>query len=190
VGNPAFVLENIETARRIRLFRLLGVPVETTPLAFLNPIALYASSFVLTLIVQPDLALGERLVSASIFAVLGLATLFIHSIGHIIGGKIAGSPMDSLLLTATRQVNVYEGDQEHFTPRVHLLRASGGPAGNFAAALIGLVVVLVGGPSIYALFFTAANLFGAISALAPFPSVDGEVIWRYLGKRQTAKVRN
>ena len=58
----------------------------------------------------------------------------VHALGHILGGKLVRSPMDELLLTATRGVNIYSGDQRDVRSFVHLGRALGGPVLNLFAA--------------------------------------------------------
>lgn len=185
MGRPAFVFEDIHTTPRRRMFSLFGIPVYVTPFAWLNPLALYAGSIALTLVIYPEASLPVRLGWASIYALLGLLTLFVHSIGHILSGKIAGSAMDSLLLTATRQVNIYEGDQSQYSPRVHITRSLGGPAGNLLAGLAGLVLIAVLSANPPLVFWTVANLGGGIGALAPVDSVDGGTIMYYLRGRGT-----
>jgi hypothetical protein len=180
MGRPAFVFEDIHTTPRRRAFSLFGVPVYLTPFAWLNPLALYAGSIALTFVIYPEASLPVRLGWASIYALIGLTTLFIHSIGHILSGKIAGSAMDSLLLTATRQVNMYEGDQSQYPPRVHITRALGGPSGNLLAGLVGLLLIVVLSATPPLIFWTVANLGGGIGALAPVDSVDGGTIMHYL----------
>jgi hypothetical protein len=183
MGRPAFVFEDIHTTPRRPVFSLFGVPVYMTPFAWLNPLALYAGSIALTSVIYPEASLLGRLGWASIYALLGLATLFIHSIGHILSGKIAGSAMDSLLLTATRQVNIYEGDQSQYPPRVHITRALGGPAGNLLAGLVGLLLIAVLSANPPLVFWAVANLAGGIGALAPVDSVDGGTIMYHLRAR-------
>jgi len=103
----------------------------------------------------------------------------LHSVGHIIGGKLVGHPMDANLVTATRQINIYRGHQGHLPRRVHLGRALGGPVMNLLVGIIALIVgQAVEGQLIDA--FGIINLVFAVLAFAPIPTVDGEVIWREL----------
>jgi Zn-dependent protease len=99
----------------------------------------------------------------------------------MISSKLAGAPMSYLLVTATRQVTIYEGDQSQFPPRVHITRAIGGPIANIAAGVIGLLLTTIIGATPALLYFTIVNLL-AVFALLPIPTVDGEVIWKYARK--------
>jgi Zn-dependent protease len=105
----------------------------------------------------------------------------VHALGHIVGGKLVSSPMDELLLTATRGVNIYHGDQNALPGRVHLGRSLGGPAMNLLAGL-GLLALTPGagaGPGEALLArVMAVNLFMGVGSFLPIPSVDGAVIWR------------
>lgn len=183
MANPALVLENIHTTRRTRLFWLLGIPVYATPLAWLNPALLFVSSLLLTFFLLPESALSDRLLNALALGLLGLSSLFTHSIGHIVSGKLAGAPMDYLLLTATRQITVYEGDQTQYAPWTHIIRALGGPLGNLVAALVGTLLTLLWGGNVLLLFWTLINTFGALGGLIPAESVDGGVLFKYMVRR-------
>jgi hypothetical protein len=110
--------------------------------------------------------------------VLTLVLGAIHSLGHMISSKLVGAPMSYLLVTATRQVTIYEGDQSQFSPRVHITRAIGGPIANIVAGLIGLLLTASMGATPALLYFTIVNLL-AVFAFLPIPTVDGEVIWKY-----------
>jgi len=180
MANPAFVFEDILTTPKQRVGALLGIPLYITPYFWLNLVGSLALGFVFSLLAFPGADLLARLVWMLVYALLFQGVLFAHDIGHILSGRLARAPMDYLLLTATRHINRYEGDQSQFPPRTHILRASGGPAGNLVAALIGALLWLLLG-SIPALgFWTIANLLTGLGALAPTDSVDGGTIAYYL----------
>lgn len=182
-GQPLGVFEDIQTTPRRYLFPVLGIRVYATPLAWLLPVLLLPSTFVLTLIFYPGLGFVERLSLTLQWIVLTVLLASIHSLGHMISGELASAPMDYLLVTATRQINIYADDQEQFPPRVHIIRAVGGPLANIVAGLISLLVTAITGPTPALLYFTIANLL-AVLAFLPIPTVDGEVIWKYLRKMQ------
>jgi len=180
-GQPLGVLEDIESTPRRYLFTVLGIPVYATPIAWLHPVTLVPGTFVLTWLFYPNLTLGERVSLTINWLLLSLLLGFIYSFGDTISSKLAGAPMSYLLVTATRQVTIYDGDQSQFPPRVHIMRAVGGPIANIAAGLIGLLLTASIGPTPALLYFTVVNLM-AVFAFLPIPTVDGEVIWRYLAK--------
>jgi hypothetical protein len=116
----------------------------------------------------------------------------VHVLGHIFGGKLVHSPMDQLLVTATRDVNVYHGDQNVFPGHVHMARAIGGPILNLLVAWL----CLAGGEKIATGFgadllgmLASVNLFFGWGGFLPLPSVDGIVIWREILRPILARFR-
>ncbi len=174
------ILENLDTVRRLPVGRFWGVRVFVTPLTWLFPFIFFALRLGLNAF-GPPLSLASRLNDAALFTVaVGLGTL-VHALGHILGGKLVGSPMAELLLTATRGVNLYHGDQSALPGRVHLGRALGGPVLNLLVGLAFLALTPIAGEGpTQALLsrLAAVNLFFGAGAFLPLPSVDGEVIWR------------
>lgn len=184
MGRSPGIVEDLETVRRIPLGRLLGVPVAATPLVWVGPLLAIGQGALLSLL-QPGRSRGERLAIGVAVGLAGEITNLAHAAGHVAGGRLVGSPMDELLLTATRIANLYHGDQTGAPPRVHLGRALGGPAANAAlAALLALpAVVLPAGPvRRFVRLLAAMNAATSLLALLPIPSVDGEVVWREAGR--------
>jgi hypothetical protein len=171
------ILENLDTVRRIPAGRVLGVPVSVTPWLWLGPVVFFG----LGLALNAALPLGQAARQAGWLAAgIEISTL-IHALGHILGGRLVGSPMDELLLTALRGVNIYRGEQAALPGRVHLARAAGGPALNLiaCAAAAWLAPLAGAGPAGQVLAQVAStSLFMGLGGLLPLPSVDGEVIWR------------
>lgn len=174
------VLENLSQVRRIRLGQLWGVALLATPSAWLSPAVFFTLHFLLNLL-NTQLTLNERLAQSLLFTVVVELASAIHALGHIISGKLVGSAMDALLITATRYVNVYEGDQTGFPSRIHIARAAGGPLLNLLAASVAYAVAGSNGTA-FATRFIAINLFFGLGGLLPLPSVDGWVIWREVRK--------
>ena len=170
------VLENLSQVRRIRVGQLWGVALLATPIAWLSPVVFFALHFLLNLL-NTQLTLNQRLAQSLLFTVVVELASVTHALGHIISGKLVGSAMDALLITATRYVNVYEGDQTIFPSRIHIGRAAGGPLLNLLAA--GIAYAVAGSnEAAFATRFIAINLFFGLGGLLPLPSVDGGVIWR------------
>lgn len=166
----------------LSLGRLLGVPVRATPDAYWH-IPLSFGAGLLLALVQPGLTGRARLMACLHFGLAGLLSNLLHASGHIVGGHIVGAPMDELLITPTRWINRYQGDQSGYSSAVHLGRASGGPIANILTALVLIALSRrlpappgrTGGERLL-----WSNLIFGLGSLAPVPSVDGEVIWREL----------
>lgn len=171
-------LENLDTVRHIPLCALWGVRISITPLIWLSPLIFFALG-VLQNRTAPDTWHVFYLAGVYLIAV-ELTTLF-HGLGHILGGKLVGAPMDELLLTATRGVNLYYGDQSNLRGYIHLGRALGGPIFNLLiAAVLYLFLPYIerGVWSDLWISLASTNLFFGVGSFLPLPSIDGWVIWR------------
>lgn len=174
------IIEDVDTVRRIPIGRLWGVGLLATPLTWLGPFVFFGLHFALNLLnSQPGLA--ERFQQSLIFTIVVELATAAHAFGHILSGKLAGSPMDELLITATRDVNLYHGDQSRVPSQVHLARALGGPLFNLALAGMCALLAPLAAPGLgqaLAASLVSTNLFFGLGGLLPLPSVDGQVIWR------------
>jgi hypothetical protein len=173
-------IEDLDRVRHIRLGKFWGVEVSVTPLTWLSPFVFFSLGLLLNA-PGPRMSLTESIYRAGVFVIGVEISTLIHALGHILGGKLVRSPMDELLLTATRGVNIYFGDQKALPGFVHLGRAMGGPVLNLLAA--GLVSALqnfagIGFTADLLASIISTSLFMGIGGFAPLPSVDGEVIWR------------
>ena len=176
------IIEDIDRVRRIPIGRFWNVNLLITPITWLSPFVFFGLHILLNLL-NSHLSLTERLYQALLFTIAVEITTALHAFGHILSGKIVHSAMDELLITATRDVNLYHGDQRLVPSRVHLVRSLGGPIFNLFIG--GLCLVFV--PMISSSFrsdllasLISTNLFFGFGGFLPLPSVDGEVIWREL----------
>jgi hypothetical protein len=176
------IIEDIDAVRRIPIGRFWGVNLLITPITWLGPFVFFGLHFLLNLL-NSSLSLTDRLYQSMLFTIAVEITTVLHALGHIISGKLVNSAMDELLITATRDVNLYHGDQTTIPGHVHLIRSLGGPVFNLIVA--GFLLILA--PSLAPGFWSglvasliSTNLFFGIGGFVPLPSVDGEVIWREL----------
>ena len=176
------IIENLATVRRISIGRLWGIQLLITPLTWASPFVFFSLHLLLNLL-NIQLTLSERLYQSSLFTIAVEITTVLHALGHIVSGKLVGSAMNALLITATRDVNLYDGDQNVISGHIHLGRALGGPLGNLLIAGIcsGIAPLLTSGLGAdLAASLISVNLFFGLGSFLPLPSVDGEVIWREL----------
>ena len=185
------ILEDIDTVRRIPIGWFWGVRLLVTPITWLGPFLFFGLHFLLNLL-NPNLSLTDRLYQSMLFTIAVEITTALHALGHILSGKMVNSAMDELLITATRDVNLYHGDQNSIPSHVHLVRSLGGPMFNLIVA--GLLSIAA--PNVPAGFWSglvasliSTNLFFGFGGFLPLPSVDGEVIWRELLKPIYARMR-
>jgi Zn-dependent protease len=176
------IIEDIDTVRRIPIGRFWGVTLLVTPLTWLGPFVYFGLYSLLNLL-NSGISLTDRLYQALLFTIAVEITTVLHAFGHILSGKLVHSPMDELLITAMRDVNLYHGDQSRIPARIHLARALGGPIFNLFVAGLCSVLATVVVPGFWlnlVISLVSTNLFFGLGGLLPLPSVDGEVIWREL----------
>lgn len=174
------IIENLDTVRRIRIGQFWNVSLLITPLTWLSPFVFFGLHFFINLL-DTRLALDERLIQSMYFALAVELTTVIHAFGHILSGKMVNSAMDELLITTTRDVNVYHGDQSKIPGYVHLVRSLGGPVINIIIGVLCIFAAQWIPPGFWKGVNTSmisTNFFFGFGGLLPVPSVDGEVIWR------------
>jgi Zn-dependent protease len=176
------IIEDIDTVRRIPIGRFWEVNLLVTPITWLGPFVFFGLHFLLNLF-NTRLTFTDRLYQSMLFTIAVEITTVLHAFGHIISGKMVHSAMDELLITATRDVNLYHGDQRLIPSHVHLIRSLGGPVFNLIVA--GLLSALSAGvaPGFWSGLLASlisTNRFFGFGGFLPLPSVDGEVIWREL----------
>ena len=161
------------------LFQVFAVPFRVYP----NSWQFFPPKFVIVLIVS-FLALQAEPIEMRIFwglvyGALLCLSLFLHIIGHISASKRVQPPMSHLLMTPILIETRYDNDPDDVPPRVHLIRSLGGPIMTFILGLLGLLIYWLF-PVHVILYFAMANFVLLLVVLMPFPTVDGEVIWREL----------
>ena len=173
-------IENLDTVRHIRVGTFWKIELSVTPITWLSPIVFFILGMALNIdrLVKSPL---ETLYHVWVFVIGVEISTLIHALGHILGGKLVRSPMNELLLTATRGVNIYHGDQAAISRFVHIRRAMGGPTLNLV--VYGLITQLllyrgVGFSSDLLAAIASTSLFMGAAGFLPLPSVDGQVIWR------------
>ena len=177
------IMEDLDAEPRITLGTIGGVKVTATRHAWASVAA--AGGLGVLRELRSGKPLVARVRSVVAFTLALQITNAIHAGGHIAGGKLVESPMDELVITATRFANLYEGDQSRQPSRVHIGRAIGGPVANLAASALfdlGARKLPDGFCRELCTYLTTFNRAVGLGALLPFPPVDGGVIWREVRK--------
>jgi len=171
------VLEDVTRPSRL-LFSAWGVEWWATRWAWVGPLFWTALGLLIAW------AQGGGLLRGVAYGILLYLSNTIHTLGHIGAGAVAGARMDAVVLTSTRDVDVYRGAKRDVPTRVRVLRSLGGPAAN---ALVGVTALGLGAAagevSEVRAWLTASGLLNlAIAAwtLMPIPTMDGWILWRAL----------
>jgi hypothetical protein len=177
VRRPLLVAEDITTRRR--LFRIIGVSWSATRYAWMSPVS-WATLGLATAFASPrgEDAVGILVAGLGYGALLYAANI-LHSLGHIVAGHVVGAPVETILVTSTRDVTIYAQPGAAAPPFCRVSRALGGPAANLAA---GSALMLVGhlAQASWVAIAGLANVCIAVWTLMPVPSLDGWVIWSLL----------
>lgn len=174
---PLLVLEDINARRS--LFRVFGVCWSATRYAWVSPLSWSILGLALAIASQRDEDGTGVLIAGLGYAAVLYAANIIHSLGHIIAGRVVGAPVEIVLVTSTRDVIIYRQAGAAAPSRGRLGRALGGPAANL---VLGCALILAGHLTEVP-WAGAAGLLNAgvaIWTLMPVPSLDGWVIWSVL----------
>src|SRR5215211_4952367 len=166
------IIEDVDTVRRIPIGRFWGVNLLVTPLTWLGPFVFFGLHILLNLL-NSRLGMADRLYQALLFTIAVEITTVFHAFGHILSGKLVHSAMDELLITATRDVNLYHGDQSLVPGHVHLVRSLGGPIFNLIIAGFCSVLAPLIGPGFSSDLLASlisTNLFFGFGGFIPLPS--------------------
>lgn len=164
------------------LFTLNDVPFKARPSFWLLPPLLWASLTWVAGKRRPERSVGQRLLVGALSLPLAASADLGHTLGHTVSARVAGAPMDAVLLEAGMPRTLYTNNA--VPARVHIMRSLGGPLAN----LLGLLVSLVWRQSVRhsslgrELAETTAAAHGALAfgSLVPLPIVDGGVIFKGL----------
>jgi Zn-dependent protease len=160
---------------------LLGVPVRYTTFSWLLLPFHLVTMLPIAFWREEEHSLQRVLLGSLRFGTLLHLTYYLHAIGHILSGKAVGAPMDELIVSATRQVNHYEGDQSQYRASTHIARALGGPLLNLLVAWLSYVIYRKWNekPAWLAQLALFNSAF-ALIALAPVEQLDGGAILQQL----------
>jgi hypothetical protein len=156
--------------------RFTDVEWHATPQAWLSVPVFLALGILSTVWDEHGTAITTRLTLGLTYGVMLFLINILHSFGHILSGKLVGAPMDANLVTATRHVNMYFGDQDKYSRWIHIGRALGGPVFNILVGAATLMLWRLSGGD-YLVAFANLNVIIGLATLAPIPSLDGWVIW-------------
>jgi Zn-dependent protease len=176
---PLFVVDDIRSPGRTFLFTVARVRIEATRHAWMAPITWLVFGLLIAVLDGDNGSAVSIVAKAAVFAAALYSANVLHSVGHILAGRMVGAPMDILLLTSTRDVTLYLTDPSTYPVGVRVGRSLGGPAANMVVALLCFsLTATLRAPWLESL--AAVNLAIGLWTLCPIPTMDGWVIWRGL----------
>ncbi len=162
------------------LFVFNGVPVKVKPLVLANLPVAWGGLAYLAGRSRPERPWSVRLAVGGLAALAVLSADLGHALAHTVSARLAGSPMDEIWIVDMPRTIYHDND---VPPRVHRMRALGGPL--YSATGLLLTLLLQAARPQDSISHEVANwaavghgliLFGS---LAPLPIVDGGVILKW-----------
>lgn len=188
---PLLVLEDAAHPRW-KLFTFLGVEWWATRWAWAGPLFWVALGWLMAWAEPRGAGAGmlARAVTGAAYGVLLWLTNGIHTLGHMAASALAGTPMDAVVVTSTRDVTVYRGAKREVPERIRVARSLGGPVANVLAGGVALGVAAhlaagapPGGLAAWLRIFGVLSLCIGAWTLAPVPTMDGWIVWRWIFRR-------
>jgi hypothetical protein len=119
---------------------------------------------------------AEYLRTGLVYGLVLFVSNILHTVGHIVAGKIVGAPGAGVRATALVNINTHRCKAGVCTKWTHIGRSLGGPVVNFLIAASALSLTSQHGAA-WLSFLGKANLVVGIWALLPIPTLDGWVVW-------------
>ena len=184
VGGPSMKSQNQEPfvlSPENALFRFNGVPVVVKPAFWPIPILLFSFLTWMAGRRRPQLSWLQRLGVGLLAMPVALVADVGHALAHTVSARMAGAPMDEVLLYAGMPRTLYQNNA--VPPKTHIQRSLGGPVFSLICSLLSLLWWrrTARGSTSHELAEAslAAHSFILLGSLTPLPIVDGGVILKW-----------
>jgi hypothetical protein len=170
-----------ETSKPTTLFTVWGTPVKVKPAILANLLGLWGLLSWLAGRGRPERPWPVRLLAGVLSTVALMAADVGHAMAHIVSARYAGAPMDEILLSEGMPRTLYYDNE--VPPRVHRLRALGGPVFSTVGLLTSLILRALAprGSLVRELAGWSSLGHGLIlgGSLVPLPFVDGGTLLKW-----------
>ncbi|MGE5224176.1 MAG: hypothetical protein ACM3PY_17180 [Omnitrophica WOR_2 bacterium] len=175
------IQKNLSLPKGTLLYRFNGVPVVARTDFW--PLLIMVIS-VLTWLAglrKPERSWFQRLGVGLLAMFVALPADIGHAMAHTLSARLAGAPMDEILLSSGMPRTLYENNA--VPPRTHILRSLGGPIFNLACFILSLLWHHLSPRRSLSRDLADVSLFGhsviLFGSLAPLPVVDGGIILKW-----------
>ncbi len=170
------------------LFHFNGVPVVAQPGFWPIPFLLTGFLTWLAGLRKPERSWLQRFGVALLAMPVALLADVGHAMAHTISARLAGAPMDEVLLSSEMPRTLYQNNE--VPPRTHIVRALGGPVFSATCATLSLLWRSLSPEGSLSRDLANASLAGhsfiLVGSLAPLPMVDGGTILKMIGAHRKA----
>jgi hypothetical protein len=163
------------------LYHFNGVPVVAQPGFW--PIPILLTGFLTWLAGQrkPERTWLQRLGVGLLAMPVALLAEIGHAMGHTFSARLAGAPMDEILLHSGMPQTLYRNND--FPPQTHIRRSLGGPIFSFIGSILSLVWWRSSPRGSTSRELAEVSLAGHsfifLSSVAPVPVIDGGTILKW-----------
>ena len=161
--------------------KIFGTPVKVSFKFFLIIFILWGGVTWLGLFWHPERGFLQGLLIGLITDLLLLVAEYGHPLAHIFSARFAGAPMDEILISLDMARTLYSNND--VLPKVHRMRALGGPIFNLIGLLLSLAIFAVASGNPIAAELAGWSALGhgllLIMSLTPLPPVDGGTILKW-----------
>ncbi len=175
-------LANSSLPEGTTIFRFNGVPVKIQPAFWPIPFLVTGVLAWIAGLRRPDRSWLQRLVVGLVALPVALFADIGHAMAHTISARLAGAPMDEILLSAQMPRTLYENNSVQ--PHVHILRSLGGPVFSLICFTLSLLWRSLSPRESISRELAETSLvshgFILLGSVVPLPMVDGGIIlkWR------------
>jgi hypothetical protein len=163
------------------LFRFNDVPVVVRPAFW--PIHFMVTGVLTWLAGQrrPERSWLQRLAAWMVALPVALFADIGHAMAHTVSARLAGAPMDEILLAAEIPRTLYKNNQ--VPPQVHIMRSLGGPIFSLACFTLSVLWRSLSPRASLSRELAEISLVGhgdiLLGSVAPLPMVDGGIMLKW-----------
>jgi len=163
------------------LYRFNGVPVVAQTSFWPAPIILTGLLAWVAGLRHPKLTWLQRLGAGLLAMLIALPADIGHAMAHTVSARLAGAPMDEILLSSGMPRTLYKNND--VPPRTHILRSLSGPLFSFVGSILSLVWWRKSPHGSLRHDLAGVSLVGhsmiLLGSIAPVPVVDGGTILKW-----------
>jgi hypothetical protein len=161
--------------------RIFGTPVKVSFKVLLIIVIVWGGVTWLGLYWHPERGFWQGLLIGLVTALLLLFAEYGHPLGHIFSARFAAAPMDEILISLDMPRTLYSNND--VLPKVHRMRALGGPIFNLLGLLLSLAIYAAASGNPIAAELAGWSALGhgllLIMSLSPLPLADGGTILKW-----------
>jgi hypothetical protein len=161
--------------------RVFGTKVAIKPVVLMDLVVLWGATSWLDHSWHPLREIPQSILVGLAAMILLVSADFGHALAHILSARLAQAPMDLLLISEGMPRTLYTNNA--VLPRVHIVRALGGPIFNTFGLALSLAFVLLVRPHPIALELAGWSAVGhgllLVASLLPLPPVDGGTLLKW-----------